>query len=41
MIEFINPFNKALAYPGVPAAWNIETTSGLMRFRTRSSARPR
>jgi MFS transporter, DHA2 family, multidrug resistance protein len=32
MVEFINPFNAALKGPAAPAAWNIETTSGLMRL---------
>ena len=32
MVEFINPFNSALKGLGAPAAWNIETTSGLIRL---------
>jgi DHA2 family multidrug resistance protein len=32
LTEFINPYNKALAYPGVPASWDIETTTGLLRI---------
>src|SRR5499427_3274912 len=32
MVEFINLFNGTLKGPGVPAAWNIGTTSGLMRL---------
>jgi MFS transporter, DHA2 family, multidrug resistance protein len=32
MIEFINPYNAALRAPSAPAAWNIGTTSGLMRL---------
>ena len=32
MIEFINPYNAALRAPPAPAAWNIGTTSGLMRL---------
>jgi len=31
MTEFINPFNKALAFYGVSDPWNIETASGFMR----------
>ena len=32
MTEFINPFNKALAFYGISDPWNIETASGLMRL---------
>jgi DHA2 family multidrug resistance protein len=32
MLEFINPFNTILKSPAAPPAWNIETTSGLMRL---------
>ena len=32
MVEFINPFNATLKGPPAPAAWNIGTTSGLMRL---------
>jgi DHA2 family multidrug resistance protein len=32
MVEFINPFNATLKGPVAPAAWNIGTTSGLMRL---------
>jgi len=32
LIELINPFNAALRGPGAPAAWNIDTTSGLLRL---------
>jgi DHA2 family multidrug resistance protein len=32
LIEFINPYNAALRAPAAPAAWNIGTTSGLMRL---------
>jgi DHA2 family multidrug resistance protein len=32
MLEFINPFNAMLKEPASPAAWNIGTTSGLMRL---------
>ncbi|MSO91546.1 MAG: DHA2 family efflux MFS transporter permease subunit [Acetobacteraceae bacterium] len=30
--EFITPYNKTLTFPGLPASWNLETTSGLMRL---------
>jgi DHA2 family multidrug resistance protein len=32
LIEAINPFNLSLKGPSAPSAWNIETTSGLMRL---------
>jgi len=32
MTEFITPYHKALVFPGLPAAWDTETTSGLMRL---------
>ncbi len=32
MTEFITPFNKALTLPGLPLAWSIDSTSGLMRL---------
>ena len=32
MVEFIHPFNATLKGPSAPSAWNIETTSGLMRL---------
>jgi DHA2 family multidrug resistance protein len=32
MVEFINLFNGAFKGPGMPEAWNIGTTSGLMRL---------
>jgi MFS transporter, DHA2 family, multidrug resistance protein len=32
MVELINPFNPTLKGPAAPAAWNIGTTSGLMRL---------
>ena len=34
LTEFINPFNKALAFPGLPSVWNIDGPSGLMRLAT-------
>ena len=34
LTEFINPFNKALAFPGMPSVWNIDGPSGLMRLAT-------
>jgi MFS transporter, DHA2 family, multidrug resistance protein len=34
LTEFINPFNKALAFPGLPTMWDIEGASGLMRLAT-------
>ncbi|MSO90221.1 MAG: DHA2 family efflux MFS transporter permease subunit [Acetobacteraceae bacterium] len=30
--EFITPYNKILTFPGLPASWNLETASGLMRL---------
>ncbi|MSP04027.1 MAG: DHA2 family efflux MFS transporter permease subunit [Acetobacteraceae bacterium] len=30
--EFITPYNKILTFPGLPASWNLETTTGLMRL---------
>ena len=32
LTEFITPYNKALAFPGLPSAWSMDTTSGLMRL---------
>jgi len=32
MTEFISPYNKVLAFPGIPDAWNPATTSGLLRL---------
>jgi DHA2 family multidrug resistance protein len=32
LIEAINPFNLSLKGPAAPSAWNIGTTSGLMRL---------
>jgi DHA2 family multidrug resistance protein len=32
MTELITPYNKALVFPGMPAAWNIDNTSGLLRL---------
>jgi len=32
MTEFITPYNRALIYPELPASWNLETTSGLLRL---------
>jgi DHA2 family multidrug resistance protein len=32
MVEFINLFNGTLKGPGVPHAWDIGTTSGLIRL---------
>jgi DHA2 family multidrug resistance protein len=32
MSEFITPYNKALSFPGLPAAWDTESTSGLLRL---------
>src|SRR5205085_12322048 len=32
LTELISPYNRALAFPGMPSAWNIETPSGLMRL---------
>jgi len=32
LIEIINPLNLSLKGPAVPPAWNIDTTSGLMRL---------
>lgn len=30
--EFITPYNKILAFPGIPTAWDTENASGLMRL---------
>jgi DHA2 family multidrug resistance protein len=32
MAEFITPYNKILSFPGLPAAWDTQSTSGLMRL---------
>jgi DHA2 family multidrug resistance protein len=32
LTEFISPYNKALAFPGLPDAWNVENIGGLMRL---------
>jgi MFS transporter, DHA2 family, multidrug resistance protein len=32
LTEFINPFNKTLAFPGLPAAWTMDGAGGLMRL---------
>lgn len=32
MTEFITPYNRALSFPGLPAAWDIGSTRGLMRL---------
>jgi DHA2 family multidrug resistance protein len=32
LVEFISPYNKALAFPGLPEAWNPESLKGLMRL---------
>ncbi|MGD9617706.1 MAG: DHA2 family efflux MFS transporter permease subunit [Alphaproteobacteria bacterium] len=32
LTEFISPYNKALSFPGMPDAWNMETVGGLMRL---------
>jgi len=32
MSEFITPYNKSLSFPGLPAAWDTESTSGLLRL---------
>lgn len=32
LTEFIMPYNKALTYPGLPDAWNLETLTGLTRL---------
>ena len=31
MTEFISPFNKVLAFPELPAQWNLDTATGLLR----------
>ena len=31
MTEFITPYRKELTFPGMPEAWNVETTTGLLR----------
>jgi len=32
MTEFVNPFNRTLAFPGLPGAWSMDTPSGLLRL---------
>jgi DHA2 family multidrug resistance protein len=32
LTEHITPFNKTLLFPGLPAHWNLETTTGLLRL---------
>lgn len=32
LTELISPYNKALAFPGLPAAWDIDSVGGLMRL---------
>lgn len=32
MTEFINPYNRALTFPGTPDAWNAGAVGGLMRI---------
>ena len=32
LTEFLSPYNKALAFPGLPDAWSLDTISGLMRL---------
>jgi DHA2 family multidrug resistance protein len=32
MTEFVTPFNRTLEFPGLPAAWSLDTASGLMRL---------
>src|SRR5438034_626249 len=32
MTEFVTPFNKTLAFPGLPGAWSLDTASGLLRL---------
>ena len=32
MVEMISPYNRAMAYPGMPPAWDIESSSGLLRL---------
>ncbi len=32
MTEFIAPYNKVLAFPGMPDAWNPETQGGMIRL---------
>ncbi len=32
MTEFVTPFNRTLAFPGLPGAWSLDTASGLMRL---------
>ena len=30
--EMITPYNKALAFPGLPSSWGLDTTPGLLRL---------
>ena len=32
MTEFITPYRKELAFPGLPELWNVETATGLLRL---------
>ncbi|MFC7539879.1 hypothetical protein ACFQU2_11060 [Siccirubricoccus deserti] len=32
LTEHITPFNETLLFPGLPAQWNLETTTGLLRL---------
>jgi MFS transporter, DHA2 family, multidrug resistance protein len=32
LTELITPYNKVLSFPGLPAAWDVENVSGLMRL---------
>jgi DHA2 family multidrug resistance protein len=32
LAEFISPYNRALAFPGLPEAWNLGSVGGLMRL---------
>lgn len=34
LTELISPYNKALSFPGLPPAWDIDNVSGLMRLAT-------
>src|SRR5882672_3102083 len=32
LTEFINPYNRALGFPGMPQAWDLAAASGVMRL---------
>jgi DHA2 family multidrug resistance protein len=32
MTEFVTPYRRELAFPGLPELWNLETATGLLRL---------